>query len=397
MNWSRIFKPVDCPAFQPDNPRIFGIDDLALATGASAVIGGIASLFGGHKTNNANIRAVRETNATNKEIAEATNKANMDLYQRQYEDAITQWNRENSYNNPSAEMQRLSSAGLNPALTYGSGQGASSMDLPSAAPAVGYTAETPRYTDVLGNSVQRALENIPMLLSGVESSARAKGQNLNNQYLSATMSDRIAKNMLELDMMRQKKSMMPWEKRILEQQWDYWDRLNSLNSLNFMDNVNSVKLDNAIKKVQLNQIEGMIENTSADTALKKLSVTLNENADARAERELRGILSKYYAEVGLLGAQTNFTNKTLDPIVEKYQKEIDNLLQRNNLLKQEYEHNKNYLPLVRNVLKEQAEYLATGTRLNKANLGFGIFDRGFKTMNGINNTIYGLGSSFVRK
>lgn len=47
------------------------------------------------------------------------NKANMQLAEYQYSKNLEQWNRENAYNHPAAQMQRLKEAGLNPNLMYG--------------------------------------------------------------------------------------------------------------------------------------------------------------------------------------------------------------------------------------------------------------------------------------
>lgn len=51
----------------------------------------------------------------------ATNKAQMKLAEYQYEKNLEMWNRQNEYNLPSNQRQRLLDAGLNPALMYGSG------------------------------------------------------------------------------------------------------------------------------------------------------------------------------------------------------------------------------------------------------------------------------------
>lgn len=51
----------------------------------------------------------------------ATNKAQMQLAEYQYEKNLEMWNRQNEYNLPSNQRQRLLDAGLNPALMYGSG------------------------------------------------------------------------------------------------------------------------------------------------------------------------------------------------------------------------------------------------------------------------------------
>lgn len=43
------------------------------------------------------------------------------MYGIQRADALADWNRQNEYNSPEAQMKRLTSAGLNPNLVYGSG------------------------------------------------------------------------------------------------------------------------------------------------------------------------------------------------------------------------------------------------------------------------------------
>lgn len=74
--------------------------------------------------------------------------------------SIEQWNRENAYNDPSAQMQRLQSAGINPALAYASGvfnQAATSPDVQM--PQNGQAAHTMPY------------QMDPMLISNLQTAA----------------------------------------------------------------------------------------------------------------------------------------------------------------------------------------------------------------------------------
>lgn len=52
---------------------------------------------------------------------QSTNAANMEIAKYQYEKNLEMWNRNNEYNSPQAQMQRLKNAGLNPNLVYGNG------------------------------------------------------------------------------------------------------------------------------------------------------------------------------------------------------------------------------------------------------------------------------------
>jgi hypothetical protein len=58
---------------------------------------------------------IASTLITNRQQA----KTNLDLYNRQRIDALADWNRQNEYNSPAAQMQRYKDAGLSPHLIYG--------------------------------------------------------------------------------------------------------------------------------------------------------------------------------------------------------------------------------------------------------------------------------------
>lgn len=49
-------------------------------------------------------------------------KTNLEMYDRQRVDALADWNRQNEYNSPKAQMSRYKDAGLNPHLIYGQTQ-----------------------------------------------------------------------------------------------------------------------------------------------------------------------------------------------------------------------------------------------------------------------------------
>lgn len=74
------------------------------------VIEGFTDLVGTSQTNDVNLQSVRETNQAQRELAEY-----------QWEQNIQQWKRENEYNSPEQQMQRLAAAGLNPYLVYQNG------------------------------------------------------------------------------------------------------------------------------------------------------------------------------------------------------------------------------------------------------------------------------------
>ncbi|QCQ85144.1 DNA pilot protein [Blackfly microvirus SF02] len=84
-------------------------------------------------------------NMANKQATQQQDKtiaANKGLAEYQYGKDLEMWNRSNAYNAPTAQMQRLQDAGLNPNLVYGNGATAtSSATLPKyQAPTVKYDA-----------------------------------------------------------------------------------------------------------------------------------------------------------------------------------------------------------------------------------------------------------------
>lgn len=77
-------------------------------TGLGSALGGLFGLGGSAMGAKAAQKAVQEQN-----------KGNMELAKYQYQQNLEQWNRENEYNTPTAQMERLKAAGLNPNLMYG--------------------------------------------------------------------------------------------------------------------------------------------------------------------------------------------------------------------------------------------------------------------------------------
>lgn len=96
-----------------------------IATG----LGGMFNYFGGKsaetnaiRANQANIDFQRQTNDTN-----AVRAALMANQERKW--AVQDWEKQNAYNHPLQQMQRLKEAGLNPHLVYGSGAQTASVQM----------------------------------------------------------------------------------------------------------------------------------------------------------------------------------------------------------------------------------------------------------------------------
>lgn len=85
-------------------------------------------------------------------INRKTRKWNEKMYNQQKADALENWNRQNAYNSPEAQMARLQEAGLNPNLVYGNGTVANSSSAPDTPHAMPYKPQAPELP--LGDIVQ---------------------------------------------------------------------------------------------------------------------------------------------------------------------------------------------------------------------------------------------------
>lgn len=87
---------------------------------AGPLVGAVGSILGSSINSSANVKAQREANA-----------ANMELAKYKYEKDLEMWNLQNEYNTPSAQMARFAAAGLNPNFMYGQGTAGNATSSPS--------------------------------------------------------------------------------------------------------------------------------------------------------------------------------------------------------------------------------------------------------------------------
>lgn len=127
------------------------------------IAGGIAAAaaLGGSLVNRG---SQNSANRANKALADQQNQANLEYQQRQfdfnnsqaeleYERNLALWNMQNEYNSPMAQKQRLTDAGLNPNLVYGSGSATTAAS--AAAPYSAAKYQAPH--------AERATVNAPQL------------------------------------------------------------------------------------------------------------------------------------------------------------------------------------------------------------------------------------------
>lgn len=78
---------------------------------------------------------------------------NEDMYGRQRQDALDDWNRMNAYNSPQAQLARLKAAGLNPNLVYGTGATANTSTGVRSTDVKGWQPNKLPIGDLAGNAI----------------------------------------------------------------------------------------------------------------------------------------------------------------------------------------------------------------------------------------------------
>lgn len=101
------------------------------------------------------INTVANTISTN-DINRRTQRFSREMYDKTRKDNLADWEMQNAYNSPAAQMQRLKDAGLNPHLVYGKGADAQSSAPPRSADTPSWN---PKAIDLQTNMAQNALSN----------------------------------------------------------------------------------------------------------------------------------------------------------------------------------------------------------------------------------------------
>ncbi len=129
-NYDNAVKPSDPVG---SSSRSFNMDWLGTALGAA---GGLFSSFFSNRSINKQIKAQQRENELNRQFNSAEAQKSRDF-------ASLMFDRENAYNDPKAVIQRLQSAGINPALAYGSFADSSSISSNAEASSGGSITPSP--------------------------------------------------------------------------------------------------------------------------------------------------------------------------------------------------------------------------------------------------------------
>lgn len=221
-----------------------------IIAGAGSLIGGLWSSHGSRDSARYQLQAQRETNQTNRDIAEQNNKFNERM-----------WNMQNEYNSPVMQRARLEAAGLNPYLMMDGGSAGVSESAPSAdtsgtqvPPDVGSTIAGGY--QAMGNSISAAASQIAQMTyqndlqqaNVNKTNAEAKNADLKNQYDSLRNDFATAQFLVDLRLKQKQGDISDYEANYLRD--------------SMQDRLDAVKFQNSLTGSQssyYNQMSGLLD------------------------------------------------------------------------------------------------------------------------------------------
>lgn len=198
---------------------MFGVDDAA----AGAIIGGAATVIGAGTSAVAQSSLNKKTREFNREEAEKQRLWSEEMYNRQNAWNYEMWQKQNEYNSPTAQVERLRDAGLNP-LYYGL-DGSSAGDLSAAQP-LGYERATiQNQVNPIGNAQDVAMRIAQ--IANIQADTAKKGEETKSEV------QRREKVQAEIEVTKQdlknklaEEKLTDIQRENIQKSIDWCDRLN---------------------------------------------------------------------------------------------------------------------------------------------------------------------------
>ncbi|AXH73601.1 MAG: DNA pilot protein [Microviridae sp.] len=230
-----------------------------------------------------------------------TNRANRKwsekMYNRQRQDALADWNMQNAYNTPEAQMARYKAAGLNPNLIYGSGTTTNSVPVRSSSPPAGQ-AKAPSLN--LGSAMETFMRmkstDSQIMLNGIEGilkTVMAGKTDVETQLgkFNLGQSERLADVNAQLKYTELQKMLSEIQVTL-----DGNARANAMFSPQFAKAVLEVatqRIQNAKTSAEISEVKARVNNILADTRSKVADAKLREKGiqphDSALMRWLQGL------------------------------------------------------------------------------------------------------------
>lgn len=226
----------------------------------------------------------------------------LEMYDRQRADALADWNMQNQYNSPAANMARLKAGGLNPNLVYGNGTNTPSVNVRSASSDT-FNPQAPR-ADIQG-AANSLLQGVALRNTAAQTdNLRVQNELLKQQILNTaaqtqnigqnTARSQFDLNQLKLtaanDIMQKETTLRKTQADVLKTEadteavkantqytLDQNERAALLNNQSLakgLIEIANLRTAGAVSEATRNQINQSIKNAEKDGILKQLDIEL---------------------------------------------------------------------------------------------------------------------------
>ncbi len=192
-----------------------------------------------------------------------------EMYGKQRQDALSDWNMQNAYNDPSSQMARLKNAGLNPHLVYGNGNAVQSAPTPRSASASQPNFKAPQVDT--GSVIFNALQ-------------------------AKQIQSNIAHTDAQTDLLRSQKTAADYRNEVFTPEKLAEELNTKITSMKMSSDVANVNAD--IRQLELDNLNLISGNTIGSNR----HATMKDK-DVKGENALNGIQEKFNAEMTKLNQQ----------------------------------------------------------------------------------------------
>lgn len=261
-----------------------------LVNAGTSLLGGAMSAAAQNNSSRWNYEAQKLANQGNLELAKYAYSANLD-----------QWNRQNEYNSPAAQMKRFEEAGLNPNLIYSQGNSGNAASSPQFNPPTLQPASRRAvdYGQVIGNMIgqynnlrlqQKEIELKNAQINNLESQASYNGvrESLGNQLIGFNNE----RNPLALNLLSQ---------HINNQVITATNLAERAENLAAERQLLIAQRDSVLANTKKSRIEYRFLKSSFDSRLKAIDAQIRDTNARAFGQELRNKISKW--DVGFLENQ----------------------------------------------------------------------------------------------
>lgn len=244
-----------------------------------------------------------------------------EMYEKTKADALANWDRQNEYNSPSSQMERLRVAGLNPNLVYGNGSQVSAASTPETGKALAWNPTNP--TANMGKSPIEAYQDVQVRQAQLDN-LKAQNTLIHNQAVS-TMADAILKGVntdsasFNLDYKMANRELMEnqlqanydktnidisQKSHAIDVMLDQNERAAAMQAVNIqtaMEKILTIRAEReGLLPEQIKALQQQIQNMAKDGTIKNFELALNEANTSKGDplwfRMLNQMMTKLFGK-----------------------------------------------------------------------------------------------------